>query len=225
MTESFNPRDILGVFFDFEGTLVNFQWNLDDALRETRDGLENLGITARMLGRDLNYAELLNRAHELAQDENVPNGDKALELVHSVYDRYDADALTRWDLMEGAHDVLESLSEKGYKIALVTNVGEVALVAALNKLGIDSFFGCVISRNQVTRLKPDLEGLVKAAHQMDVPPERILFVGDSVNDVNAARNAGMKAGYLVGGEDRIVGVDELPADVRVNTLEDLLEAL
>jgi phosphoglycolate phosphatase len=222
MTDLKTLQDVQGVFFDFEGTLVTFQWNLAGALKETWEGLESLGISQQMLGGKLNYAELLNRVNELALDKDTPNGDRALKLVHMVYDRYDADALTRWQRMPGAHHVLKTLREREYKVALITNVGATALRAALEKLDIQSFFACVVSRNHVSRLKPDLEGLIKAADQMEVLPGQVLFVGDSVNDVNAARNAGMLAGYLVGGEDRIVGVDELPADIRLKQLSDLL---
>ncbi|NNF98994.1 MAG: HAD family hydrolase [Desulfobacteraceae bacterium] len=222
MTELTGPEKIRGIFFDFEGTLVNFQWRIVPAIKEVLEALELLGVTPRMLGGNPNYAQILNRVYDLTKGNDASAGTRALDLVHEVYDRYDADALTRWQLLPEAHAVLTTLKARKFKLAMVSNIGEAVLSTAMEKLHIKPFFDCVISRNHVSYLKPHPGGLIAAAGQVGIRPHQVLFVGDSVNDIVAARDAGMHAGYLVGGEDTVIGVEEQTADIRLKSLADLL---
>jgi phosphoglycolate phosphatase-like HAD superfamily hydrolase len=98
---------------------------------------------------------------------------------------------------------------------------------ALEKLGIAGFFRIVVSRDEVTKIKPHPEGLLKAAQDLALDAEALLYVGDSIKDVDAAHAAGMAACHLDGGEDRqgdaarsapeytIATIQELPAIVGV----------
>ena len=62
------------------------------------------------------------------------------------------------------------------------------------------------------------EGLLAAAKALDVVPGEALFIGDSRNDVGAARRAGMLAGYLRGGEDSPENMALFPADIELDKL-------
>lgn len=62
-----NTNSIRAVLFDFEGTLVDFQWRLAEAEAELRTA-----FAAQGYGTAGNYAELWNAAADLA----VPQGDR-----------------------------------------------------------------------------------------------------------------------------------------------------
>ncbi|MFE2470258.1 HAD-IA family hydrolase [Streptomyces mirabilis] len=57
---------------------------------------------------------------------------------------------------------------------------------------MDELLDVVITR-QDTQPKPAPDGLHAALSQLDVPPERAVFVGDSPTDMAAARAAGVVA--------------------------------
>jgi phosphoglycolate phosphatase len=91
----------------------------------------------------------------------------------------------------------------------------------MEKLGLSDLIQVVISRDDVSRIKPHPEGLLTAAKALDVAPGEALFIGDSRNDVGAARSAGMLAGYLRGGEDSPEAMALFPADLELDALHQL----
>ncbi len=192
-------EDLEAVLFDFEGTLVDFQWKLSEAVQETLEmlgamGLPKDGIQSRKYSTLL--PEALAKAVEAGLDPSLIK-----EKIGSIYDRYDEDALTRWTLRPGVKDFLEELRARGIHIALVSNIGRKTLFRALPKLGLDCFFEVALSRSDVPNLKPAPDGINLALERMGVRRERSLFVGDSLDDVNASRNAGLRVMIISDGEN------------------------
>ena len=112
-------------------------------------------------------------------------------IISSTYDNYDLDALSRWNLYPDTVEVLDRLGGDGYKLGLVTNIGQVALSTALDKFDLTERFDIVVSRNDVARLKPDPGGLFIALDRLNTTADQVIFIGDSVNDIEAAAAAGI----------------------------------
>ena len=185
------------VIFDFEGTLVDFQWKLAEAEGRLRDLLADLGFDLALFEGD-NYAQMRTRALSLAgSDEFSREIDRRFALI---YETYDADALTRWNLQPGARELLAGLANRGIKLAIVSNVGRKSLVRAVDRLGLTGIVSTVVTRNDVSRAKPSGEGIWKALDELGVPAEDSLMVGDSLSDLMAARDAGVRVALLLGGE-------------------------
>jgi putative hydrolase of the HAD superfamily len=67
----------------------------------------------------------------------------------------------------------------------------------LEYLGLDGCWDAVICSEQVNRLKPDPAPFLELARRMDLPPEQILYVGNSVSyDILGAKRQGMKAALI-----------------------------
>ncbi|MFH0730037.1 MAG: HAD family hydrolase [Pseudomonadota bacterium] len=214
------------IFFDFEGTLVNFQWKLEAAVDETLTALSLSGFPRDLYGDNPGYAQIYNHTLRLSSRETSP-GEQSPQrkIMDAIYDRYDLDALTRWRLYPDTADVLSLLKQSNHKLGLISNIGNTALTAALEQLNIARFLDIVVSRNEMPFLKPHPEGLLTAAQTLGLSPDRILFVGDSRNDVAAAHAAGMRACYLVGGEDTPEKLNAFSPDLTVTTLSQLPELL
>lgn len=214
------------VLFDFEGTLVDFQWQLKRAVNEVLKKLADAGFATDSYGSTPNYAEIYNQSAQLAATEGISSdGSKMMEIIDSIYDSYDADALSRWQLYPGTVETLQQLESDGYRSGLVSNVGSRSLNKALNSLGLMERFQVVISRNDVAQLKPHPEGLFKAANALQIKSDNTIFVGDSINDLRAARAAGMSFCYLGGGEDSLKTEVQSQVDLQIDTLSQLLPAL
>lgn len=205
---------VRSVIFDFEGTLVDFQWRLADAESELRRA-----FAAQGYGTAGNYAELWNAAAEIA----VPQGQlEALRhALHPVYDRWDADALTRWSPRPGAADLLRALADRGVRTGMVSNIGRKALAAALRRFGLDRWLTPVVSRDDVAFMKPRPEGTLRALAELQSAPEAALFVGDSRADVFAARAAGMRVAIIRGGECVDSDFSAQPPDCMVSRLDEI----
>ncbi len=210
------------VIFDFEGTLVDFQWRLAPAEAELRAAFAAFGFDDEEFARG-NYARMWNAA----VDRLAPQGGIA-ELraaLFPIYDRWDADALTRWAPRPGATALLERLAGAGVRAGMVSNVGGAALDAALQRFGLARCLSPVLSRDQITHMKPRPEGILRVIEHWCSPPEQVLFVGDSMADVLGARAAGLAVAIIRGGECGEADFAAAPPDHWVSDLAELGELI
>lgn len=202
------------VIFDFEGTLVDFQWRLAEAEAELRAAFAQQGYAV-----EGNYARMWNLAADRA---TAPDRIDALRrALYPVYDRWDGDALTRWSARAGAAALLQRLAERGVAAALVSNIGRTALDAALVRFGLRDRLRRVVSRDDVTRLKPHPQGVAIALAATNTPPDQALFVGDSLADVHAARAAGLRVAIIRGGEAPETDFVAAPPDWLITRLDEV----
>src|SRR5512139_1027376 len=191
-------ENVKATLFDFEGTLVDLQWNLQGAVDETLEMLGTLGFPIQQL-QGMKYSTLMLEAVRMAP-EMGQSANRVRERIGDIYDRFDEDALMRWHLREGSKDFLSVLKTKGIEIGLVSNVGRKALDKALPKLDLHPFFNVVVSRNDVQSMKPSGEGLRLALSRLRMTSDKALYVGDSLDDILAAKAAGVKVIIIMGKE-------------------------
>jgi len=192
-----NDRE--AILFDFEGTLVDLQWNLQGAVKETLEMLRILRFPIQRL-QGMKYSTLMSEALRMAQ-EIGQSTDRVREKIGVIYDRFDEDALMRWSLRDGSRDFLSALKANGIRIGLVSNVGRKALQKVLLKLDLHPFFNVVVSRNDVQFMKPSGEGLSLALSRLQVIKDKALYVGDSLDDIQAAKATGVKVIIIMGKEN------------------------
>ncbi len=213
-------KEVEATLFDLEGTLVDFQWNLTEAVQEVFEMLRTSGFPMERI-QSKKYSTLMNEAMKIAIEQGrSPN--ELREKIGSVYDQFDEDALTRWTLRPKAKDFLSAIKGKGVKTALVSNVGKKALEKALQKTNILQFFDVIISRNDVQNLKPSGEGIDLALNRLQVTEENSLFIGDSLDDIHAAKEAGLRVIIILGGENPKPELLSAKPDYLINDFGELL---
>jgi len=204
--------------FDFEGTLVDFQWQLAPAENELRRAFAKLGFSGDTFANG-NYATMWNTAAELL----APQG-RLAELRHAlcpIYDRWDFDALSRWAPRPGAAELLSRLVAGNARVGMVSNVGRGALEAALKRFDFARWLSPVVNRDEVTYMKPKAEGILRVLSDWQLAASDVLFVGDSRADVFGARTAGIRVAIIRGGEcDEAAFADAAP-DFMISGLGEL----
>lgn len=185
------------VLFDWEGTLVDFQWNLEAATAQAKTELARLGLPPGSLPD--HYALLRNEAVQLAAQRGLDRKE-LVRRIDAVYDRFDSDALTRWSLRPGVQALLLRLQARRVKLGLVSNVGRMTIEPALARFDLVGIFGAVVTRNDVDLMKPCGEGIQRALKKLGAAPSEALFVGDSVSDILAAKDARVRVAIVEGGE-------------------------
>ena len=95
-------------------------------------------------------------------------------------------------LYPGVVEGLEALSRAGHSLGCVTNKPRAFTLPLLEMLGLGPRFMAVVSGDDTAAKKPDPTPLRAAAEQLGCSIVDTLLVGDSVHDVQAARNAGIK---------------------------------
>jgi phosphoglycolate phosphatase-like HAD superfamily hydrolase len=152
---------------------------------------------------------------------------QARELV----DRAELAAAVNARPRSGAHRV-DRYAARGLPLAIVTDNGYACARAALLAAGLPALAAraTLITRDQVDRPKPDPEGLLRAITALGGSPARtIVWVGDSVRDMEAGRAAARRivprrlvAAGVLGGRS---GAAELAAAGATEILSDPSAAL
>ncbi len=89
--------------------------------------------------------------------------------------------------------VLETLKEKGFKLALITNGRSELQRRKIEMLGLEKYFDEIYVGGEHEEQKPSVEPFLYVAKQLSLEPHEIAYVGDNPeNDIEASR----KAGYL-----------------------------
>jgi len=135
--------------------------------------------------------------------------EKALPIF---MDSYRENACKRSQLYPGVREGLDYLTNNDFKLGCVTNKMSQFTNIILETLNIQNAFGIVISGDTLTKKKPDPLPLLHVAEYFGVSPSQALMVGDSINDVRAARAAGFQVlcvsyGYNLGQDIRLANPD------------------
>ena len=88
-------------------------------------------------------------------------------------------------------DTVRTLHERGHELAIVTSKSEYLALRGLVHVGLARYMDTIVGCDSSTRHKPDPEPVRIALHRLACPPERAIFVGDSVFDLQAGNAAGV----------------------------------
>ena len=121
----------------------------------------------------------------------------------------------------GVHEGLAQLGAQGLPMAVVTNKQERFARGLVQRLGLSPWFSLVVGGDTCERRKPDPQPLQWACAQLGVDVAQAVMVGDSVNDVQAARAAGMRVVCVPYGYNEGTDPRALPCDAFVQTLAEL----
>ena len=118
-------------------------------------------------------------------------GDK-YEEARAGYYRYYSDNHWKAKLYPGMKEILDYLKSKKFPLGIFTGKGREATMITLRKLGVDHYFDLIVTGDDVTNHKPSAEGILKFVNHLGLKNERVLMIGDSVSDVKASKEAGIK---------------------------------
>lgn len=183
--------------FDLDGTLVDSRADIAAAANVARAvfGLQPLAEpTLRAYVGD-GVRLLLRRVlgHDLAATAAGPgvlaDDDARLAAAHAAYvDHYSRHLLDHTRPYAGVPELLLALS--GVPLMIATNKPGGFGAAILSGLGLDAFFRCVVGGDQVPARKPDPAHLRACLQGLTVAAPAVVVVGDSPNDILAARALG-----------------------------------
>jgi putative hydrolase of the HAD superfamily len=197
------------VLFDWGDTLMQFAYDPDLVAAGHRAGLEAIGdddlpdvelVTEHFREHyepffwipgtieEIEYPglvrELLGHFGVTLDDERL---DRFLEAEHAAWD-------PARRLAADTHALLESLRDRGLKLALVSNAFDPhwLLQRDLEQMGLAERLDFAVFSSEVGKRKPHPEIFERALVAVDVEPERALFVGDRLyEDIRGAGELGM----------------------------------
>jgi len=209
------------VMFDLDGTLMDSVPDLAAAvdkmlmlLGREPAGIERVrdwvGNGSRVLVRRALAGQL---DHDGVSDELA---DEALALFMQAY----AGGHELTAVYPGVRECLDWLREREVKLAIITNKPAQFIEPLLEEKGLAGYFDWLVGGDTLPQQKPDPAALFWVMDKAGVAPGESLFVGDSRNDVRAAKAATVRCVALTYGYNHGEPIaDEQPALV----LDDLRE--
>nr|WP_246561300.1 HAD-IA family hydrolase [Geobacter grbiciae] len=173
------------IIFDLDGTLIDSLPDLADATNHMLSSLgrPSIGQNAvrRLVGQGAR--RLVERALAGASEDEINQG---LDLFLDYNHRHIAD---RTVLYLGVPETLDALKGRGMRMAIISNKNVALCREVVSVLGIDRYFDEVLGADSLPFRKPSPEPVLKLLADFGVPPERAALVGDSINDMAAAKGA------------------------------------
>ena len=174
------------VLFDFDGTIMDTNEVIIQSWQETFRQLE---------GREEDREVLLQTFGEPLEGtmrDFFP--DKPLEEALEIYRGYQrTNYLPNIHLFPGIRKLLDELSERGIKMALVTSRLRHTTDQALEAFDLGKYFGYVVTADDVTRHKPDPQSVEIALAKIGSTAAHAIQIGDTKHDIQCAHNAGVPA--------------------------------
>jgi len=124
-------------------------------------------------------------------------------------------------LFPGVMDMLKQLQDS-YFLALVTSGSKNRVVKDLERTGLAPYFAVLVTGDDISRPKPDPEGLIMALDGLGLRANEAIYVGDTHEDRQAAEAAGMR---FIGIENRILKPDRHSPFETVEAAADLIHYL
>lgn len=176
--------------FDLDGTLINTLPDLTLVINSTLaeanlpTATPDLVLTWIGKGADVFFANAIKWV-------NQPFADEQLRQLRQRFDHFYATYVCeKSELYPNVKSTLEALRANGYPLAVVTNKPTKLVQPVLQAFGIDHFFCEMLGGQSLPAIKPHPAPLYYLCGKFGLHPHEILFVGDSENDVIAAKTAG-----------------------------------
>ena len=210
------------VLFDLDGTLVDsvrdLAWCGNQTLTEL--GLPQRDPEAARLWVGNGVERFVKRVltGEMEAEPETALFESALEIFNRLYAEHYSD---RSVLYPGVLEGLQAFAGYGRHLACVTNKPEPFTSQLIAAQGIDGFFELVVAGNTTARKKPDPMPLHFAADHFGLDYGSCMMVGDSSNDVKAARNAGFVVACVPYGYNHGNDIRESSPDLVVDNIQEL----
>lgn len=206
--------------FDLDGTMM---YTLDDIALSINIMLRHFGYPTHDPEKVKTFIN--NGAYMLIKralpDEHKENHQKVLEAVDYYNKVYEQNIAVNTKPYDGIVELITQLKNKNITLAVASNKPQTHTRILCEKF-FNSTFAYVYGPGDGRPEKPNKEAMNIVLNAINKKPEEILYIGDSVVDVQTAKNAGMFCcGVLWGfkGENSFV---DLAPDVTVKKPSEIL---
>ena len=186
------PTRLKAIAFDLDGTLLNTlpameaSWN---------------AVLRPVIGRAIPSDEIVRRLGPRAIDimRLYAPPEHAEALLTTLSERFLSSALTHARLYPRIDELIDTLIARQLVVGVVTSMRRGSAIPLLEHFGLKQHMSVIVTEDDVSRMKPDAEPVLRAAEVLGVHTRELLMVGDNPTDMHAARAAGAVAGAAVWG--------------------------
>lgn len=241
---------IEGIIFDKDGTLIDFYktWIpaaiavvdnvfVDYEISESMDAKEKvlnaIGISENQVAPDSSFAwktyDDIARDMQSVLEQLLSKKIDVHSLGNKLANYFEEEICENGKMIECAFDlpsIIKSLNSQNINIGIATTDTYRATIKCLDKIGILKYFTffAMDKMPNYMPLKPSREIITKAAKYWDIDSEKILVVGDTLNDMRFAHNGGAIAVGVLSGVSKRQDLQAM-ADYIIDSVADLPELI
>jgi phosphoglycolate phosphatase len=205
------------VTFDLDGTLLD---TLADLAEGCRRMLAELGDPPRSEDEVRGFVgQGIGVLVERCLTRERPPEPERLAAAIAVFQRHYGELNgRRASIYPGVREGLAAWRTSGLPLGVVTNKAAMFTEPLLERMGLADYFTVVVSGDTTAYKKPHPEPILYACRRFGVAPQHNLHIGDSHNDIAAARAAGCAAFCVPYGYNEGAPVDSADCDALVSDL-------
>jgi|Deesub1362B_J571_1020462.scaffolds.fasta_scaffold00387_10 HAD superfamily hydrolase (TIGR01549 family) len=180
-----------GLIFDLDGTIVNSHSHTTNYLRYVLKKFGNLELSEDEISQ-------LFGPSERKIFERFIDSCKIDECYKEYFNLFKKN-ITKITLFNGFPHILKFLNSMRRKLAIFTGRGRELTLYILKQKNLLRYFEIIVTSDDVDRHKPQPDGVLKACYFLNIPPSKVLHIGDSPLDIASGKKAGAFTGAALWG--------------------------
>jgi len=208
---------ITTIIFDLDGTLID---SSDGIVEAFNHALKQFDLPVQPPER---ITPMIGFPVEHMFSEFTDNS--IVELKSAFHTKAMATVVRASQPLEGAEESIKSLFESGFKLGIATTKIRVHIDGILDKLEWGEYFEAVIGGDEVSQVKPHPEQFELLLNRMSANCDNAAVVGDTVNDILAARQLGITEIAVRSPYGNSIQVQQLKPHFFLENIDELLETL
>jgi len=211
------------VIFDLDGTLAHFNLDFKALRAEVRGYLIRNEVPASVLNVNESMFEMLDKSEIFFKNgaKSAETFEKVRAQALNIAEKYEMEAASTTSLQPGTVEMLKELKRMKLKLGLCTTSSSKAAKYILQRFKIEEFFEIVVSRDNVKYVKPHTEQFETALKALRAQAQATAIVGDSVVDVQSAKELRSMAVGIPTGVSTVEQFKSHGANYIITSLTDL----
>lgn len=181
------------IIFDFDGTLIDSVPDLSDSINYMLKKLEKNTYSQKTIRTWVGNGASVLIKRALCGDILVDDSKFDNELLEKAstyfFEYYSKNFANKTTLYNNVDNTLKYLYKKGYKLAIATNKPDEYIKPILDRFNLTHYFSICVGANSVEKKKPHPMMLLKICNDLNILIENSVMVGDSKNDILAAKES------------------------------------
>lgn len=201
------------IIFDIDGTMLDSTNAVLTALQRVILELQNKHYQIN----DLHFALGVPGEITLKQLEI-----KDTPMANRLWNGYLKEMSQTMKLFDGIPELLTELKDRGVKLGIITSKNRTEFHADFSPFGIDHYFDTIITVEDCIAPKPSAEPMLAYLHKTGMKPQEVLYIGDTLYDMECAATAGVDFGVAMWG---CHSIKQIHATYYFETPKDVLDVL
>jgi len=217
---------IRAAIIDLDGTMMDTAPDFLVAVNAMRSELElapvGIDVITRFVGKGTENLVRSILGLDFTPEQVGERYEQALQAYMRHYSTVNGKYST---LYPGVTEGLQQMQQQGLRLACVTNKPIAFALPLLESAGLLPAFEVVYGGDSLPRKKPDPMPLLQVCADFSLAPHKVVAIGDSSNDAQAARAAGCRVLNVPYGYNHGQSIHDVDSDGIVDTLLDAARLL